>query len=126
MIGVGIDLVDVTRFARVLERTPSLSDRVFTAGERAWCDTARHARPRAQRYAARFAAKEAAMKALGVGLGGIGWHDVEVVRGTDGAPALRVTGRAGTLAAGMGGQRWLVSLTHTADTAEAIVLLTAS
>ena len=73
----------------------------------------------------RFAAKEAVMKALGVGLGAVGWHDVEVVRAAGGAPSLVVTGRAAELAAAAGGTRWLVSLTHTATIAQAIVLLVA-
>lgn len=125
MIGVGIDLVDVARLARALERTPRLTGRLFTPSERAYCDAARHSDQRAQRYAARFAAKEAVMKVLGVGLGGIDWQDVEVSRCDSGEPGLQVTGRARSLAAERGGTRWLVSLTHTDATAGAIVMLTA-
>lgn len=126
MIGVGIDLVDVARLARALERTPRLVGRLFTPSECAYCDTARHPDQRAQRYGARFAAKEAVMKVLGVGLGGIDWQDVEVSRSDRGEPRLGVTGRAQALAAQRGGTRWLLSLTHTDATAGAIVILTAS
>ncbi|MDQ1375618.1 MAG: holo-[acyl-carrier protein] synthase [Actinomycetota bacterium] len=119
MIGLGLDAVEVDRFRRVLARTPGIADRVFTAGERAYGFEARDPAPR---LAARFAAKEAAMKALGVGIGAVGWHDVEVVRADGGAPALRVTGRAAALAAAQGVRTWRVSLTHTDAAAEAIVI----
>jgi holo-[acyl-carrier protein] synthase len=119
VIGLGLDAVEVDRFRRVLARTPTVADRVFTDGERAYGERARDP---AQRLAARFAAKEAAMKALGVGIGAFDWHDVEVVRAESGAPALRVTGRAAALAAEQGVTSWRVSLTHTNHAAEAIVV----
>ena len=119
MIGIGVDTVEVARFRDVLARTPSIAGRLFTDGERAYAEG--HADP-APRLAARFAAKEAAMKALGVGLGAFGFHDVEVVSGEGGAPALVVTGRASALAAERGVTAWLVSLTHSALVAEAIVV----
>lgn len=119
MKGLGLDAVEVDRFRRVLARTPSLATRVFTEGERAYGLEARDPAPR---LAARFAAKEAAMKALGVGLGAIDWHDVEVVRAHSGAPALRITGRAAALADDQGVVGWRVSLTHTDAAAEAIVI----
>ena len=75
MIGIGIDLVDIDRFRRSLERTPSLRDRLFRPDERTYADS--HVDP-AGRYAVRFAAKEAALKALGLGLGGMAMHDIEV------------------------------------------------
>ena len=118
MIGIGLDTVEVARFREVLARTPSIAGRLFTDRERAFAE--RHTDP-APRLAARFAAKEAAMKALGVGLGAFAFHDVEVVR-DDGAPALVVTGAAATLAAERGVTRWLVSLTHSALVAEAVVV----
>lgn len=122
VVGVGIDLVDVARMAAALARTPSLVERLFTDGERAYCDSV--ASP-AARYAVRFAAKEAVMKALGVGLGAYPWHDVEVQRAPGGAPSLVVVGAAARLATHRGGGSWLVSLTHTDDMAQAIALLRA-
>ena len=120
MIGIGTDLVELQRFRESIERTPSLVDRLFTEGERSYA--AQRADP-TERYAARFAAKEAAMKALGVGLGGLDWHDVEVIRDDDsGAPSLVVRGRAAERAAALGVQRWLVTLTHTDTVAQAVVV----
>lgn len=119
MIGIGVDLVEVDRMRTILARTPAMEERLFTEGERSY---ARAAKDPAERFAVRFAAKEAAMKALGVGLGAIDWHDVEVVRGESGAPALVVTGRALELAADRGVSGWLVTLTHTATMAEAVVV----
>lgn len=103
----------------VLARTPTLVERLFTSGERAYAEAATDP---SQRYAARFAAKEAAMKALGVGLGAVDWHDIEVVRSDSGAPELRVTGRAYELAVDAGVRAWKVSLTHTDSMAEAVVV----
>lgn len=119
MIGIGVDLVEVDRMRTALARTPALEARLFTEGERAY---ARAARDPAERFAVRFAAKEAAMKALRVGLGAIDWHDVEVVRSASGAPDLVVSGRALELAADLGVSRWLVTLTHTEVSAEAVVV----
>ena len=96
MIGVGIDAVDVERFRTVLGRRRGFAERVFTAADRAEA-AARH--DPVPGLAARFAAKEAVMKSLSVGLGAFDFADVEVVRGESGAPALTVTGRAATLAA---------------------------
>jgi holo-[acyl-carrier protein] synthase len=122
--GIGIDAVDVDRFRRVLVRRPSLANRVFTDAERS--DAAGRGDP-AQHLAARFAAKEAVMKALGTGIGGFALHDVEVVRGTEpgarrGAPSLRLFDRAAALAAERGISNWHVSLTHTDRLAMAMVL----
>ena len=114
--GVGVDAVDVGRFRSVLERRPSIGERLFTPGER------RDGRGDAQRLAARFAAKEATMKALGRGLGSMGWHDVEVVREASGAPSLRRTAAAEALAERNGVARWHVSLTHTDSVAMAMVV----
>ncbi|MGI9600261.1 MAG: holo-ACP synthase [Acidimicrobiales bacterium] len=120
MIGIGTDLVELARFREAIERTPSLVSRLFTDAERAYAD--QRSDP-TERYAARFAAKEAAMKALGLGLGGLDWHDVEVVRNDDtGAPSLMVTGRAAERAGELGVERWLVTLSHTETLAQAIVV----
>jgi len=116
VIGIGIDAVDVGRFGDVLARRPSVAQRLFTDAERR---TARNTRG----LAARFAAKEAAMKAMGVGLGAFAFRDVEVVRDLDsGAPSLAITGGAAALAGDRGITSWRVSLTHTDLIAEAVVV----
>jgi len=102
-----------------LDRTGPLAERLFSDDERAY---AFEQRDPAKSLAARFAAKEAVMKALGVGLGDIDFHDVEVVRRDDGAPELHVRGRARVLAAQRGVTRWLLSLSHTDSTAMAVVI----
>jgi holo-[acyl-carrier protein] synthase len=114
--GVGIDAVDVGRFGSVLGRRPRIGERLFTEGER------RDGNGDPQRLAARFAAKEATMKALGRGIGSMGWHDVEVVRAASGAPTLRLTASAAALAERYGVARWHVSLTHTDSVAVAMVV----
>lgn len=121
--GLGIDVCDVARIRRALE-APSgarFRARVFTPGEQAYCEARKRAR--FESYAARFAAKEAAMKALGTGWGeGVVWHDVEVVRAGDGPPALRLHGAAAALARARRMDRWHVSLSHTAGVAIAWVV----
>jgi len=119
MIGIGIDAVEIDRFRAVLARQPALAERVFTAGERSY--VARSADP-VPRLAARFAAKEAVMKALGVGLGAFGFHYVEVVSAASGAPSLVLTGRAAALADDMGVVGWRLSLTHTSRSAQAVAV----
>ena len=119
MIGIGVDLVEVDRMRSVLARTPTMIDKLFTPGERAYAQAANDP---SERFAARFAAKEAVMKALRVGLGAVDWHDIEVIRSDSGAPELVITGRALELAADLGGSRWLLTLTHTSTTAEAIAV----
>jgi len=119
VIGVGIDAVDVERFRTVLGRRGRFAERIFTAAERAEA-AARH--DPVPGLAARFAAKEAVMKSLSVGLGAFDFADVEVVRGEGGAPALSVTGRAAALAETRGVKGWHISLTHTATTAMAIAV----
>jgi holo-[acyl-carrier protein] synthase len=117
---LGFDLVEVARFARVLARRDAgLRRRVFTDAE--WAHAA--ARPdRASVLAARFAAKEAVMKALGTGWGGgVSWRDVEVVGGGRSRPALRLHGRAAALAAARG-VRVEVSLSHDGPMAGAVAL----
>lgn len=119
MIGIGLDLVDVDRMRGTISRTPTIVERLFTADEQAY---ARAVADPTERFAVRFAAKEAAMKALGVGLGAFDWHDVEVIRAASGAPSLAVRGRAAALAEEAGVTRWLVTLSHTQLTAQAIVV----
>jgi holo-[acyl-carrier protein] synthase len=121
-IAVGVDVVDLDRFESVMTRQKTFLDRVFTADEREYCDKAKATSVRCQRYAARFAAKEAVMKALGCGLGAYGFHDVEVARDDDsGEPSLLVTGKAAVLADERGITRWLVSLSHSDVVAIAFV-----
>ena len=119
MIGIGNDLVDLDRFRKALERTPSLRERLFPDGEREYADA--RADP-TERYAVRFAAKEAVMKALGVGLGEIQMRDIEVQRADSGAPQLVLHGTAAELAAARGVQQWLITLSHSDTVAQAIVV----
>ena len=117
--GIGIDLVDIERFRRSLERTPSMRTRLFTADE--LDDVALRADP-VPSLAARFAAREAVMKALGVGLGAFGFHDVWVVRAASGAPSLVVSAAAADLASAAGVTAWHLSLTHSDHVAAAYVI----
>ncbi len=110
VIGTGIDAVDIDRLRRVLERRPALVARLFTEDEQRYATRSRDPVPH---LAARFAAKEATMKALGVGLGAFGLRDVAVVRSAGGPPELAVTGGAAALAAAAGVAAWLCTLTHT-------------
>lgn len=118
MLGIGIDAVDIDRFRRVLERTPRIRARMFTATE--ICSVSSKFDP-APSLAARFAAREATMKVLGVGLGAFDLHDVSITRKDSGEPQLHVTGRAHELAVARGIAHWYVSLSHTAQVAVAVV-----
>lgn len=119
VLGVGVDLVDVARVKAAIQRTPGFARRVFTPGERARAEAG--GRPE-QRYAVRWAAKEATLKALGVGLGAASFTDIEVSNDPGGRPRLALAGRAAELAAAQGIEGWLVSLTHTATMAQATVV----
>jgi holo-[acyl-carrier protein] synthase len=119
VVGVGVDAVEVERFRRLLGRRPRFAERVFSPAERAEA-AARH--DPVPGLAARFAAKEAVMKSLSVGLGAFEFADVEVVRGDGGAPALTVTGRAADLASERSVAGWHLSLTHTASVAIAVAV----
>ena len=106
----------------VLGRTPRLRERVFTGRERDYCDARGPAA--AQHYAARFAAKEAALKALGTGWsGGVGWRDVEVINDPSGRPELVLRGTALELFLLSGATRAHLSISHTAEHAVAQVIL---
>lgn len=119
MLWIGTDVVDLDRFRLALRRTPSMVERVFTSGERAY---ALRKRDPTERLAARFAVKEATMKALGVGLGAFRFHDVEVVKARSGEPSLALSGRAVDLAARRGITSWKVSITHSDLIALAVVI----
>jgi holo-[acyl-carrier protein] synthase len=119
VVGVGIDAVDLARLRTVLARRPRLSGRLFTPGEQAYAALAPDPVPR---LGTRFAAKEAVMKALGVGLWSFRLTDVEVVRiGLD-APGVVLHGAAADLARAAGVRRWHLSLTHTDSLALAAVV----
>jgi holo-[acyl-carrier protein] synthase len=119
IVGVGVDAVDVARFRRLLERRPRLAERCFTETEQA--DAVRSS-DRAESLAARFAAKEAVMKALGRGLGAFALTDVEVRRSERRAPSLVLHGGAAALAGTRGAGPLHLSLTHTTDVAIAFVV----
>ncbi len=112
IVGVGIDVVDVARFAESLERTAGLADRLFTPDER---------RLGISSLAARFAAKEAAAKALGAP-SGLNWHDAEVITADSGEPSLMIKGSVAERAALLGVKTWHVSLSHDAGIASAVVI----
>ena len=120
MIGVGVDLVEIPRFREVIERTPSMIDRVFTDAERAYAERQHDPAPR---LAVRFAAKEAVMKALGVGLGSMELRSIEVVRDDDsGRPSLVLHDGARRVAEQHGVTTWHLSLSHTDLMAQATAI----
>jgi holo-[acyl-carrier protein] synthase len=119
VIGIGVDLCEVDRMRTALGRTPTLRTRVFTDAERAYCD--RRKDP-TERYAAHFAAKEAVMKAMGVGVGACRWRDIEVAKAPSGAPSVRLHDTALALAESRGITAWRLTMTHTHRVAEAIAV----
>jgi holo-[acyl-carrier protein] synthase len=119
MIGIGTDLVELDRFRLALQRTPGLVDRLFSEAEQAY---ARRRKDPTERYAARFAAKEAVMKAMGVGLWKFPLKDIEVVKAPSGAPSVRLHGKAARLAEERGVREWRLTLTHTDRVAQAIAV----
>ena len=112
IVGVGVDVVDIARFERSMQRTPGLADRLFTEAER---DLPLPS------LAARFAAKEAVAKALGAP-NGLEWHDAEVVSDSDGRPGLRLAGSVAAAASAAGAARWHLSLSHDGGMAIAMVV----
>ena len=121
IVGMGIDLAEVERMEAAIRRHGrALVERVFTPGEIRYCERHRNA---TERYAARFAAKEAAMKALGTGWRrGVRWVDIEVANEPGGRPTLRLHGRTKELAAERGVRRISLSMTHTSGFAMAQVI----
>jgi len=119
VIGIGIDLVEIERFRTTLDRTPGIRERTFTEGERAYAD-ARH--DPTERYAVRWAAKEAVMKAMGVGLGEVNMVDIEVIRAESGQPQVALHDTAAAKAGELGITSWLLTLTHTESLAQAIAV----
>jgi holo-[acyl-carrier protein] synthase len=112
IVGIGVDLVDLARFQMMLDRTPHLVDRLFTAAER---------NATSQSLAARFAAKEAVAKALGAPAG-LEWQDTEVRKDDTGRPYLSLTGTVAAAAAERGVARWHLSMSHDAGMALAMVV----
>lgn len=119
IVGVGIDVVPIARFAEALQRTPSLATRLFTPAELV---TESGAPRSAESLAARFAAKEALAKALGAG-GGMRWTDAEVHTDPAGRPSLSVSGSVAARASGLGARRWHLSLSHDGGIAAATVIV---
>jgi holo-[acyl-carrier protein] synthase len=122
IVSIGIDIIEVARIREVLLRTPRFAARVFTIAERAYCDS--RGVVAAQHYAARFAAKEAMLKALQTGWrGGIGWQDVEIASRESGAPYLILHGVVKELFEASGATAAHLSMSHTAEHAIAQVVL---
>jgi holo-[acyl-carrier protein] synthase len=122
ILGTGIDIVEIHRLARSIERFGDrFLHRIFTTGEIAYCSRKKNS---AESYAARFAAKEAAAKALGTGIQrGVTWQELEVRREPGGRPTLHFSGRAGEIARSMGVRHIALSLTHSTTVAMAAVHL---
>jgi holo-[acyl-carrier protein] synthase len=121
IVGLGVDIAEVARLRAAIERHgEGFLRRVYTLNEREYCERFKN---KYERYAGRFAAKEAAMKALGTGWSrGVRWADVEVVREKGGRPTIKLAGEAGNVAKRMGVKNIALSITHTADQAFAQVI----
>ncbi|MSO44918.1 MAG: holo-[acyl-carrier-protein] synthase [Thermoleophilia bacterium] len=117
VLGIGIDLIEIDRVEAALARHPRFASRCFTPAERVYCESCRYP---PQHFAARFAAKEAVGKALGIGM--TRWHEVEVAR-ERGAPTAILAGRCRARADEMGVVEVLVSLTHSRGMAAAVAIL---
>jgi holo-[acyl-carrier protein] synthase len=123
VVGLGTDIIEIERVRRSLERYgEQFRRRIFTVGEIAYCESRK--RGAAESYAARFAAKEAAAKALGTGISrGVSWQEIEVQRLPGHPPTVHFTGRAAQRAQALGVTRASLSLTHGRDVALATVIL---
>jgi holo-[acyl-carrier protein] synthase len=122
IISIGIDIIEVRRIREVIERTPRFLERVYTSAERSYCES--RGAVAAQHYAARFAAKEAALKALQTGWsGGIAWQDVEITARESGAPLLLLHGIVRQLFDQSGATAAHLSISHTTEHAIAQVVL---
>lgn len=122
IVGTGVDVIEVARIKAAVERFGNrFLNRVFTSEEIRYCTSKLNT---AERLAARFAAKEAGMKAIGTGLRhGVSWHDLEVVREPGGKPSLRLTGKVAEFAGRLGCAHVHLSLSHTEEHAVAFVIL---
>ncbi len=123
IVSVGVDHAEVGRIRKAVDHPrwgQRFRRRVYTAGEIAYCEKRR--RRYAESFAARFAAKEAVMKALGTGMRGVSWLEIEVVRESGQAPAIQLTGQAAARAELLGIERWHLALTHTAELSTAFIV----
>jgi holo-[acyl-carrier protein] synthase len=122
IVSVGIDIVEVYRIRKALQRTNRFAERVFTANERNYCQNKGAAC--FQSYAARFAAKEAFLKALKTGLkDAINWQDVEIHNDENGSPYFEIRGEAERILQKLGAKKVHLSISHTSKYAVAIVVL---
>jgi holo-[acyl-carrier protein] synthase len=122
ILSIGVDIIEVYRIRETIERTPRFVDRVYTPAERAYCDQKGAAA--AQSYAARFAAKEAFLKALKTGWSGkITWHDIEIVSDENRVPSLKISNEAKRLVDAIGATDIHLSISHTTEHAVAQVIL---
>jgi len=121
IVGLGVDIAEVGRIQSAIERYgETFLRRIYTTPERAYCEQFKN---KYERFAGRFAAKEAAMKALGTGWRrGVRWVDFEVVRGAGGRPSISLDGAAKEIAAQLGVKRISLSITHTSSQALAQVI----
>jgi len=122
IVGIGIDIIEISRIERMLdEYGNNFANRVFTDNERAYCESKAR---KSMHYGARFAAKEAFLKALGTGLvDGIAWRDIEVLNNDAGQPEIRCSGVAKVFADNLGVARVHLSISHSKEYAAAIVIL---
>jgi len=122
IVSIGIDIIEVYRIRETISRTARFAERVFTNRERDYCEAKGAAA--AQSYAARFAAKEAFLKALKTGWRGkITWHDIEICSDENGVPSLEIKGEAKNIFENLGANKIHLSLSHTTEHAVAQVIL---
>lgn len=121
IVGLGLDIAEIDRIEAAIKRHGApILERLFTPKEVAYCEKHRN---KFERYAGRFAAKEAAMKALGTGWSrGVRWRDIEVIREPSGRPTLRLEGAAGQVAARLGVKNISITITHSGNLALAEVI----
>lgn len=121
VVGIGLDIVEVERIAKALRGSKSITERVFTPEEIRYCSQRKN---KYQHFAGRFAAKEAALKALGTGWqAGIRWRDVETTAGPTGKPQLTLYGKAAAIFKESNARRSLLTITHATDYAVACVVI---
>lgn len=117
--GLGVDIIEIKRIEKAVERSEKFTARVFTAGERDYCQNRKGS---GASLAARFAAKEAVAKVLGTGIGAINWTDIEVVGGHKGKPEIRLHNAAASLAEELGLSYFALSMSHSREYAIAFVI----